>query len=450
MRRLKSKGFTLIEVIVDLLVISMISLAVVGAYSAAFKSIEYARTKISAVALANEKMEVLHNMPYNSLATVNGLIYPPGQILDSEDINRNGFNFQLRTTISCVDDPYDGNAEGTIAGKPKDLNICDYKKAKVEVSKEGRPPTLAKIVTDIAANAAETAGDTGIIKLCVFDSGLNPVNEATVELTNDEFPDLHMSGVTDETGCLFFPNLPPNTHNYYHVVATKPGYSTDQTYDRTSQNKNEDQRDLDVLAQQVTPQSLYIDQVGQLQVSVKDTAGNPNPDIDIRVYSEKLKWTNPITPKYDQVLKTDGDGLITLANMEYDNYIFEAASTGYYVKTVTPYQPVYLPGGGNISANIVLTSSASDIRIYNSLPLQGEVGDNSLAIKISGENLSGIEVAKLIKGSLEIVGNISYTTNNEAEVVFDLTGAETGFYDLFLSKGGLSVHQINSLEIVLP
>jgi len=450
MGRFKSKGFTLIEVIIDLLVISMVSLAVVGAYSAGYKSIEYARTKISAVALANEKMEILHNMPYDSLATVTGLIYPPGQIPDTEEVNRNGFNFQVKTTISCVDDPYDGNADGTILGKPRDINICDYKKAKIEISKEGRPPTLAKLVTDIAANAAETDGNTGIIKLCVFDSNLEPVNEATVELTNAEYPDLHMSGLTDTTGCLLFPNLPPNVHNYYHVMATKPGYSTDQTYDRTSQNKNEDQRDLDVLAQQVTPQSLYIDQLGHLQATFKDVSGNPASNVEIRVYSEKLKWTNPETPKYDQALTTDANGLISLENMEYDNYYFQPMTSGNYIKTASPYQPLNLPGGGNVSSEIVLTAGASDLRISSSLPIQGTVGDNGLAVKISGENLSGIETAKLIKGATEIIGNIGYTTSNEMEVVFDLTSAETGVYDLYLSKSGLEIRQPNGLEVIAP
>jgi len=107
-------GFTLIEVMIDILVVAMVSAAVLAAYSASFKSMELARAKITSVALANEKMEELRNLPYDSLATETGAIYPPGDVLDNEELVRHGIRFNVHIVINYIDDSYDGNVDGTI------------------------------------------------------------------------------------------------------------------------------------------------------------------------------------------------------------------------------------------------------------------------------------------------------------------------------------------------
>ena len=64
-------------------------------FAAGYSAMGLAKAKISAVALANEKMEDIRNMTYDELATEHGIIYPGGNILDDETIVRKNINFNV-------------------------------------------------------------------------------------------------------------------------------------------------------------------------------------------------------------------------------------------------------------------------------------------------------------------------------------------------------------------
>ena len=55
-------------------------------------------------------MADLRNLPYDSLATINGTVLPQKNIPDSQVVSRSGDSFILNTTIIYVDDPADGCA----------------------------------------------------------------------------------------------------------------------------------------------------------------------------------------------------------------------------------------------------------------------------------------------------------------------------------------------------
>lgn len=439
-------GFTLVEILVDISIFALVALAVLSAYMASFRTLDLSKAKIAAVALANERMEGLRNMPYDSLATEHGLIYPPGNLLDNETIIRQGITFNVKISISYVDDPFDGNAAGTIAGKPKDLYSYDYKKAEVTVSKEGMSGHLARLTSNVAAKAAETPSNSGIVRICVVDSASLPVSGATITIYNDQVsPKVDIIATTGEDGCIMVPNLPPDSHNSYHLTATKDGFSTDMTYPRTSQNPNALQPDIDVLVQQISSQTLSIDQLGVLNIDIVDVDGQPIANQLVYIEGTKQKWFNPVTYKYSSNQTTDASGHIALPDMEFDNY--KVTISGRTILSTSPYQPIDLKPGTTINAKIIV-GDASYPRIISCEPMIGKTGDTSASLMIKGANMQNSTVKLINVSGAEIIGtNLQYIGSTTLDVDFNLAGAAIGAWDIYLESGGKSVRQFNGFTI---
>ncbi|MFA4996106.1 MAG: hypothetical protein WC536_03120 [Patescibacteria group bacterium] len=441
-------GFTLIEIMIDISVLALVATGVLSAYSASFKAMELAKAKTASVALANEKMEEIHNMSYDSLATEHGIIYPPGTIKDDEEFTRRGVKFNVHTIISYIDDPYDGNADGSIVGKPKDLYPYDYKKVEVVVSKIGRAGHLAQLTTNIAAKAAETPSNTGIIKLCVVDSAGTPVSGATLTVQNFEVdPAVDISGESGIDGCIMIPNLPPDSQNSYHLTATKDGYSTDITYPRTSQNPNEEYQDVDVIVQNVTNKTLVIDKLSTMEINFVDSSGNSLPNINFHLENSKEIYFNPTTFKYSENLTTDANGYLRLTGMEFSDYKITTGSG--MIAAISPYQPVGLKADVNLSVQVVITNSPTQPIILSSDPLSGKK-DDIVYVTILGNKFDSLIGVKLINQSgAEIVGsNVKVIGNNTIEVELDTHGVAIGLWDIVVTNpGGESTKQLNGIEI---
>lgn len=430
------------------MILALVATAVIAGFSAAQRGIQLAKAKIAAVALANEKMEIIRNMPYDDLATVHGTIYPPGEILDDEELSRNNIDYRVHTVISYVDDSYDG----TISSNPQDIYPYDYKKAEIKVYKIGRTAPLATLTTNISAKAAETPTNSGILYLCVIDAANQPVADAFVTLTNPYVdPPVDMQFTTDVTGCAMVPSLPPDRQNQYHIVVTKDGYSTDMTYPRTPQNPNQLQPDVDIIAQQVTNVTLTIDKVSTLVIHTVDLAGAPVPNINLHIEGSKEIYFNPSTFKYSQDHQTDASGNLTLTNMEWDDYKFSILSAGKYISAVSPVQPVHLAPDSTLTVTIYITDSGTAPRVSSVTPVTGVVGDNA-GITIEGANFDRLPIVKLRNAEIEVIGtNIEVKTGSVIDADFDLTLLTPGTYDIYIENpGGEFANQPGVFTVVAP
>lgn len=437
---------------VDFAILAIVAITIVSGFIAAERGIQLAKAKIAAVALANEKMEVIRNMPYDELSTAHGNIYPPGEILDAEQVGRKNMDFSVQTTIRYVDDPYDGNFNGTIEGKPQDIYPYDYKKAEIKVYKVGRSDPLAVLTTNISAKAAETPTNTGILYLCVIDSENKPVEGALATVQNiTTDPPVDMQFTTDSTGCVMVPALPPELHNQYHVFVTKDGFSLDMTYPRTSQNPNELQPDINIFAQQVTNLTLAIDKVSTIRLHAVDLAGAPVPGLTIHVEDSKQIYFNPITYKYSQDHETDGDGNLILEKMEWGDYKFSILTDGKYLSATSPMQPVHLYPNTEIDITILVTDSTGAPRISNFTPVRG-VGSDITTITITGDNFDNLPIVKLRNSVGEILGtNIAVHSGKTIEADFNLALGSPGIYEIYIeNSGGEFAVQPNAFEIVAP
>lgn len=445
-----------------------IAIAIMTAYFAAYKSIDLARAKMVAVSLVNEKMETVRNMPYDDLGTSGG--WPAGGILAKEEIEKNGVHFDIYTTISYIDDKYDGVAvPSAYPGETltTDTSPYDYKEAVIYVTRHDKSGKIAKLTTLISAKAAETPSNSGILYLCIIDSVGNPVADADITISNDllDPPFAPITNLkTGENGCVLVPMLPPEEHNNYHITATKNGFSSDLTYPRTAQNPNALQPDINILTQKVTDLTLTIDQRSTMNVHFADAAGNPVPDISFNIEGSKVAYFNPEVFKCSlgiaaiiptspclTTYQADAAGFISIPNLEFDDYKIINLTAGYYLISTTPMRAIPLPANITLEVTAVLSASATNPSIYDFSPVSGAVGD-VISISLTGGNIDNGATIKLVNPgtSAEIAGtNIDVSPHDQIVADFNLAGAATGLWNLVLANpSGESVTQINGFEII--
>lgn len=387
----KTRGFTLIELIVVIGIFVLAGVFIVAGFDQAIQALASSRSKVTATALANEKLEIIRNMSYDDIGTTTG--WPPGDIPSSEIINRNNFEFVVETRVDYFDDPFDGNAEGTIEGKPVDTAPNDYKKAEVSVGWNKpfvRPVLLSTLV---APKGLESAEDTGSLLIQVFNASGEAVPQATVHITNTQVdPPVDIINTTDNDGNLQILSLPPDIEGY-HIEVTKGGYSSESTYAVDPiELPNPVKPDVTIVAEAVTEVSFAIDLVSSLNIYTVNDTCDVVPNIPLSIWGEKLIGTDPDVPKYSSEPPTDDQGTLALTELEWDNYTLLETSTDYDVAGVIP--PVLLNVLPNTNQN---TSLVLAPHTTNSLRVTVKDGATETALTGAEVRLSktGFDQSKL-------------------------------------------------------
>jgi len=431
--RTPDHGFTIVESLINIIIIAMVGVAILSAVVGGFRFTQLSKERSLALAIANERMEELRNLPYDDLATQFGTIFPPGNILDQETVIRENVTFAVNIRIDYVDDPYDGDALGTVQGKPQDLAPYDYKKVEITVTRLNRPNPAARLVSNVGASAAETASNTGILLVTVLDAAGEPVPQATVTIENPSaVPPVNITTSTDNNGRVMIPSLPPDNQNRYHIEVTKTGYSSDYTSPITVPNPNPVQPDVNIFVQQITTQTLVIDLVSTMTVTVVDGSGSSLPGLNLTTTSEKLTYVSPDVPKYQSTNATDGQGQVSLASMEWGSYLF-SLSAPYFICSTMPFPNAPLDPGSGLAVTVRATSSGTAPTIVNVLPNSGPA-TGPLTLAVTGSSFAFGAAAILTRlGQSDIVGS-PVTVNNatELDATFDLTGAATGTWNLII------------------
>lgn len=342
-------GFTLVEILVTIGVLAVVWTIVTQIFQNGFVALTDSRARVVAVAIANEQLEVLRNMPYDQLGTTTG--WPSGSVPATQTIQRSGQSFTVASRIDFVDDPFDGNVYGTIPDKPRDTVPNDYKLAEVTVTWQRRFATPVVLSTLVVPKGLESASDAGSLLIKVFDASGQPVSQADVHITNTEvLPANGITNTTDNFGNLQVLSLPPSLQSY-RVVVSKSGYSTEQTYDPDAV-AHPVLPDLSIIIRQVTEASFAIDRVSTLAISTQGETCSPIGNVPLSLWGQKLIATNPDVLKYSSSPPTDADGKLTLTNLEWDNYTLIETSNDYDVASIIP--PIMLNILPNTSQSIAL------------------------------------------------------------------------------------------------
>jgi len=266
-----NKGLTLIEILVATLVLGVVSIGLFGLFSFTLKIINENRGRTGAVALAEQRLEMIRNLPYSDVGTIGGI--PQGTVAGSENVIRNNFNYTVNAYIYYIDDPFDG-----LIGEPEETLNTDYKKVQVAAAwTSGFGQRSVVLSTIVAPKGIETTAGGGTLKINVFDALGDPVSAANVHVENDQVdPVISADYQTGENGILILPGAPESIENY-SVTVTKAGYSVDQTCPQEIgepnpicpvdiENSNPTKPHLTVLEGQLTEEGFSIDLTGTLNI----------------------------------------------------------------------------------------------------------------------------------------------------------------------------------------
>ncbi|MBU4141469.1 prepilin-type N-terminal cleavage/methylation domain-containing protein, partial [Patescibacteria group bacterium] len=172
-------GFSFIEILIGIALLLVVSLGLYGAFQLCIQLVGQSKARITALSLASQQMEMIRNLPYNSVGTQGGI--PTGSLLQSETIIRNDIEYELKTSVIYIDDPFDGTA-------PADTLAKDYKRVRTEVSWIGRlaPKEPVILITDIVPKGIETEAGGGTLSVSVFDASGIGVGQAEVHIVNNQ------------------------------------------------------------------------------------------------------------------------------------------------------------------------------------------------------------------------------------------------------------------------
>jgi len=345
------KGLTLVEVLIGMAIFVMVSTAVYQAFAKIFDLVASSRSKNAAIALGNEQLEIIRNLPYADVGIVGGL--PAGKIPASQNLVRDFITFNVRATIRSIDDPFDG----TLGGAPNDVSPADYKLAQVDITCAlCRYFGPVKLTTVVAPKNLETASTNGALFIRVLDANGQPVSGANVHIENNKVaPPIVIDDTANNQGLLQIVDVPPGVEAY-EITVSKPNYSTEKTYTPgLPGNPNPTKPHATVALQQVTQISFAIDKVSTISVISSSQTCSPIASIPFTIQGNKIIGTSPDVLKYTQNLTTDAQGTKTINNLEWDTYNLTTNSAGYDFAGSIPLTPLNLSPNTTQNLKLIMT-----------------------------------------------------------------------------------------------
>ena len=368
------RGFGFIDVLVGISLMTIIFLGIFGAYQLGMRVILQSKLRISATAIANLKLEMIRNLSYKEIGTTpHALNEPEGDILKNENVAQNNAEFAVETTITYINDCFDGPQSAECPQAPS-TDSCprDYKRAEVKVSWDKPVGGEIILATDIAPKnlnqeEEECTGEAaGVLSVTVFDAMGQAIEAPLIEVL-DFVSGLVLTSAQPISGRNDFVFIP----NSYRVRISKPGYSTTQTY---NSGDSYDGRTIASPAKshpvvyegRLTEIGFGIDRLGSLDIETTGTLAQEYPLIGGAAFQMRGEKTvgndaagNPIY-KYLENHTTDSEAGVNISGLEWDSYHFTVSSPYYELigfedpPESTTTQPIDLLPAENKEARLIL------------------------------------------------------------------------------------------------
>lgn len=336
----KKLGQIYLDLLITLAILVILTPALLSLVMSSYLLLSFTRARLTAKHLAQEKIELIRNLPYNQVGTSGGI--PAGPLAQFENIVRNGLNYQVYSSVVYIDDPFDETA-------PNDLLATDYKRTRIEVSWQGmaesaRNPVV--LVTDIAPRGVESTTGGGTLSILVFDSQSQPVPQAEIKIINNKVtPVINLTLKTNDQGRVMLPGAPACTEGY-EVSTTKENYSSDRTYS-TQEITHPYKPHLSIIENQLSEVSFAIDKLSELQAKSFELVSHGFillPGQTFILKGEKVLGTDindePVY-KFEENFMTDAAGQVKISNLEWDNYHFSLPQgTSWDLAGTNPLLPV--------------------------------------------------------------------------------------------------------------
>ena len=354
----QTSGQTYIDILIAVGILMILSGALFTLVTSSLEMISFTRARITARHLAQEKIELIRNLPYAEVGTTGGI--PMGPLLQNEAVFRNGLNYTVYISIVYIDDPFDRLA-------PADLLPTDYKRVRVDVSWEGlatsgkNPITL---ITDIAPKGVETETGGGTLSILVFDASGEPVPQAIVNINALE-TGVNLTQETNDDGRVILPGT-PSCVACYQVIVSKEGFSSEKTYS-TEEVANPHKPFQTVLESEFTEVSFAIDKTSTLVVlstADKNSDFQPLPNQNFQLKGEKtigFDINDEPVYKYEESFTTDDSAQIVVGDLEWDNYhLFSPAGSGWDIAGTNPLNPISIFPNQEIQLAFALAIDSSN------------------------------------------------------------------------------------------
>ena len=381
----KHKGLSLVDVVVASALLVIVFLGIAGAFKAILELTFHNKTKLSALALVNEEMELIRNMSYDSIGTVAGI--PSGSILQTETVSLNGLDYTRRVLAQYVDAPEDGTGVA-------DTNtiVTDYKRVKVEVSwtRKGKTKKVS-LVSSFVPKGMETTAGGGTLIVNVLDSAGLPLASADVHIENNTLnPVVSIDTFSNTDGQVMFPGSPAGSG--YEIVVTKTGYSTAQTYDANVANPNPNPGHLSVIEGETAVATFQIDSLASKTVNTFDQIRSAEWGDSFDDMSNISNYSSTTVSAGQLTLFDSGSGY------EPDGFAYSATTSPAYLNSWTEISWIdNKPASTNIRYKVYDTSGTSPVIISNT-----DVPGNSSGLTTSPIDISTLSTTTY--PSLQVAG----------------------------------------------
>jgi len=310
--KINKKGSTLIEVLVSVAVVAFLTLTIYLTLTSAVANMGESKQRVGAVAIANEKMEIMRNLDYSEVGTIGGII--SGPMLASETLTRNGFDYDVYIDIRYIDDPLDGT------GGDDSINT-DYKLVQVEVEWEHQGKTdSVEFFSSFVPDGVETNMGGGTFVLNTMTSGGEPVSDVSVHLESiEDSPLVDYSTSTDNAGSLVLQGVPSQT---YRISLSKSGYESVRTYPNFPESSFIPENiDFYVDEGALNSKNFFIDQASNLTLKAIDTSDESGiSGISVDIEGGKEIGSSPTTYNLNDTSSTNSSGEIDYSDISSGTY----------------------------------------------------------------------------------------------------------------------------------
>ena len=277
-QKVNTGGFSLVEVIIVSALTVMVFGAMFASYQYSLRVLNHAQARLSAMSVAQDRMEYFRSLPYDEVGVVAG--YPAGIIPQNGTTTMNGIEFVERVRVDYIDDPADGTAASDSNGI-----ILDYKRVRLEYTWNIAGATSSiQFISNIVPRSVETTAGGGTARINVIDADAGLLPGASVRLygSSSTFP-YDVTQFTDASGAALF-NVPADSGYQVEVTANLFGeqYSTDATYEATTSNPNPVVAPFTVLESDVSTLTFQIGELSDLTIKTYSdvTEGQFNETFD--------------------------------------------------------------------------------------------------------------------------------------------------------------------------
>jgi hypothetical protein len=368
------RGTSLIDLLIAMAIIALLFGGVYLVYYSVEAAIANVGIRSAATAVISNEIEMIRNLPYADVGTVGGI--PAGVIPQTQTVTYGNFSFVIQTTVLNIDDPFDTS--------PSSTPVADYKLVDIQATCPFCENFAPLEITTTVASRNLTAGTPyGSIFVNIINADGIGVPEATVQVVNASVtPSVDVIDTTDASGVLELIGVPTSTQGY-QVFASKAGFSSAQTYPvGGAGNPNPVQPNITVASETVSGVTLAIDAVSTVNVSTTNDTCQPIANIPIAIQGTELIGTDPDVYNFATTSVTGASGALTFANVPWDTYSLELATTSEDIAGM-------VPGDGPLTVNPGSTQNFQFIlQPAHDPSLLVTVDDASTSLGISNANVS--------------------------------------------------------------